>query len=161
MELATAFQAEGARVHRLLALFVDFFPILVITSLPGIGSTIGYFGPIPIFLGYRLCLAAAGRETWGKRTLAVRVVTSSGAAATRRRRIVRELPYAAMIALAWVIEGAGAIHGSWANTVTERAYPAFVMLAVLNLVFWDVIVIAATGRWSIHDVVAGTQVVEA
>lgn len=109
-------------------------------------------------LAYRMTFALLRRDTIGKSLLDLTISGPPDRAASRLRAIVRDVPYLgiwlfAAALSAWFDAQPGA-------STFQHAIPALIVLGLLNLAFWDLAVAVVTGDRSLHDLFAGTRVVD-
>lgn len=146
-------QEPSIRLRRILALVIDVMPLYLVSVLPPVSHTAGYYGAIPLIALYRVALALGGQDTIGKRTLRLAVTNRDGTSPGRRIRLLREAPYLALL----VITGLMTLV-TRSGSVSEQVIPAFILLGVIDFAFWDVVVLVVTGSSSIHDLLGRTRV---
>ncbi len=147
------------RLRRLGALFIDVSPLLCIAAIIPLVGPLAYVGAIPLVIAYRMCFAALGRDTFGKSLLSLTIISRGDKRPSRTRVLVRDLPYLAI----WVAATVTGFVISFDSNATafDEVRPALIMLILMNVAFWDLVVATVSGRYSLHDLLAGTQVVDA
>ncbi|MGE0599898.1 MAG: RDD family protein [Dehalococcoidia bacterium] len=150
---------NSIRLRRSGALLIDVAPFWLLAAVVPSGNAIVAQGAILLILAYRIGFAAMGRATLGKQLLGLSVLSRNYQRPPRLRVIARDVPYLAVWIAAVVTEF---LVRTQANaSVFDEVKPALVMLMLINVACWDLLVILVTGKYSLHDFLAGTRVVDA